>query len=1221
MKNRKRVLAIILTFVMILSITSFGIPTKAKASSAPGSFAKGADVGWLLQLEAKGQKFYNDAGEEQDLLQILKDHGVDSIRIRAWVNPSDDPSNGHNSTPEAVALAKRASNLGFRIMMDLHYSDSWADPGTQTTPAAWKNDTIEQLKAHVSEYTAGVMNALEDAGVTPEWVQIGNEINSGMMWPVGNYSNTSNLVQLIQAGSAAAKSVFPDIKVIIHRSSGAEAGVDSYYAGLVAAGLQDSDYDIIGLSYYPDIIYTSTIDALSENLNKLAEKYGKEVMIVEVGGDASIDVDSVYNMLVAVQNKLHAVANSMGTGIFYWEPEGILFGYPLSVWNLDGSPTFAMDAFIDGAAEINPNPVVSVALDKYTDTIEVGSTGKLTAILNPANATYKGVSYTSSDPGIVKSDPYTGIIAGISVGTATVTAVTYDGGFTASSEVTVVPSSSLIQNPGFEDGLNSWTITGDASAIEITDDNHSGAVTLHYYSANSAEFTASQTIMGLENGTYTLSAWVSGGGGEDVVEIFAGSATQSFTNTGWRKWSKPVLDNIEVTEGTLTVGAHYKLSGGQWGNIDEFQLTKKDTTQLADLKVNDVSVPGFNPIIQDYDVVLPYGTTTLPSVTATTGGGVAVITQATTLSGSAMVVVTSGGTRTYTIHFTVDPNPVMNYSFEKANGGGTPEGWTLSDSTPFAADSAAYTGSKSLGYWKETAYTFEAFQTITGLSNGTYILSAWSQGAGKEVKNQMYAVSGDQASLTSSFANKGWNVWNQATIENIKVIDGTLKIGVNLDAEAGDWGSYDDFVLVKTSDAPVTQVSPTTPSGSSTGEMNTPKTEPIILITGNTTLYSVVIKATKDTVTNVTTAKLESSVITDLIQKAKESEVAGQKVVIDIKIESAADVKSVHLIIQKEALKTLVDSTKAELRVDAGIAAITFDPKAVAAIGSTAADMISITKLAKSDLPETVQNKIGDRSVYDFSVTAGNAEITEFNGGTVKISVPYTPETGEKKNSIVVYYIDKAGNLKAVRGGYDAATGKVNFQTTHFSNYAIGYNEVKFNDVTSENWYSDAVSYLAARGIANGVGGSTFAPDKKVTRADFLMMVMNAYGIETDAGITDNFSDAGNKYYTKYLATAKKLGLVSGLGGNHYSPEATISRQDMSMILYNIREQLDELPTAINGKDYESFVDTAAVAVYAKDAMKVLVEAGLIKGNGKELDPKATATRAQVAQIVYNCIK
>lgn len=463
-------------------------------------------------------------------------------------------------------------------------------------------------------------------------------------------------------------------------------------------------------------------------------------MIVEVGGDVAKDADSVYNMLVAVQNKLQAVPNDLGTGVFYWAPEGIYFGYPNSAWDPDGTPSSALDAFIDGTVETNRHPVQSVTLDKHTNKIEVGAAGKLTANINPTNATYKGVTFTSSNPDIVKVDRYNGIISGLAVGTATISVVSYDGGYTDSSEVTVVPSTSLIQNPGFEDGKKSWTITGDTDAVSTDIDVHSGTLVLHYYSANPAEFNASQTITGLENGTYALSAWISGGGGEEVSEIFAGSATQSFTNTGWRQWSKPTLDNIEVTDGTLTVGVRYKLSGGQWGNID-------------------------------------------------------------------------------------------------------------------------------------------------------------------------------------------------------------------------------DFVLVKTSNAPGTQVPPTSgdnsnnPSGGSIGEIST-------LTTGNTTFYSVFIKITTDMATDVTTAKLESSVITDLVQKAKESEAAGQKVVIDIQIDNAADEKSVNIVIPKEALKPLVDTTKTDLRVDAGIAAITFDPKAVAAIGSVAADMISIKKIAKSDLPDNVQNKIGDRPVF-----------------------------------------------------------------------------------------------------------------------------------------------------------------------------------------------------------------------------------------------------------------
>lgn len=587
MKKGQRILAKLLIIAILMSMTALGQPLKVNASSIPGSFAKGADVSWLPQMEAQGYKFYNDQGTEQDLLQILKDHGIDSIRLRAFVNPSDDPSNGHNSTEEVVALASRVSALGFRIMIDLHYSDSWADPGKQVTPAAWANDNLEQLKAHVSEYTSEVMNALKTAGVTPEWVQIGNEINNGMMHPLGSYSNTANLVQLIQAGSGAAKAVFPAAKIIIHRANGADSGVDSFYAGLVGAGLKDSDYDIIGLSYYPDSVFTSSINELSSNMNAIAEKYGKEVMIVEVGGDVSRNADNVYNMLVAVQNQLKAVPDGQGTGIFYWAPEGVYFGYPLSAWNPDGTPSFAMDAFIDGAAEINRYPVQSLTLDKHTDSLEVGGTGSIKAMISPDNATYKGVTFTSSNPNIVKVDPYKGTVSGLAAGTATVTAVTYDGGFTDAAEITVVPSASFIQNPGFEDGLNAWTITGDADAVSTDSDVHSGSSALHYWSAPAAEIQISQKINGLENGTYQLSAWVSGGGDEEVAEIYAGDQKQSFVNTGWQQWSNPTIDTIEVTDGTLSIGANLKYSGGQWGNIDDFKLIKKaGTVQTSNLTVN-----------------------------------------------------------------------------------------------------------------------------------------------------------------------------------------------------------------------------------------------------------------------------------------------------------------------------------------------------------------------------------------------------------------------------------------------------------------------------------------------------------------------------------------------------------------------------------------------------------------------------------------------------------
>ncbi|WP_145321596.1 glycosyl hydrolase 53 family protein [Paenibacillus xylanexedens] len=586
MNIRKRIMSA--TLALLLSFTLLNTPAKANSTTAESAptFAKGADVSWLPQLEALGQKFYNDKGKEEDLLQIIKSHGIDSIRLRAFVNPSDDPSNGHNSTEEVIEMASRVNDLGFRVMIDLHYSDSWADPGKQHTPKAWEGSDLEKLKAHVSEYTTEVMEGLKEASVTPEWIQIGNEINNGMLHPIGAYSNTTNLVELLQSGSHAAKEVFPEIKVIIHRANGADKGVIDYYDGLVEAGLKESDYDIIGLSYYPDSVYTTSIDELSENMNTLAEKFGKEVMIVEIGGNVSKNEDNVYNMLVATQQKLKEVPSNLGSGIFYWAPEGVFFGYPLSAWNSDGSPSLAMDAFLDDAEEVNRQKVTGVKLDKSTTTVEVGDTDRLRATIAPKDATYQGVTYTSSNPDAVKVDRYNGTVSGLAQGKSTITVTAYEGKFTDSAEVVVIPSSNAIENPGFENGLSGWDVT-DNDAVSAGTDMYSGSSALHYWSAPATEFTVSQKLTGLENGTYELSAWVSGGGEEEIAEIFAGEQKQSFSNTGWTQWSNPTIEMIEVTDGTLNIGANLKYSGGQWGNIDDFKLVKKaEAIQTKNLTVN-----------------------------------------------------------------------------------------------------------------------------------------------------------------------------------------------------------------------------------------------------------------------------------------------------------------------------------------------------------------------------------------------------------------------------------------------------------------------------------------------------------------------------------------------------------------------------------------------------------------------------------------------------------
>lgn len=321
----------------------------------PANFAKGADISWLPQMEATGYKFYNSEGKEQDCIQILKNLGINAVRLRTWVNPSEDKINGHCSKDETVAMAVRAKNAGMRVMINFHYSDTWADPAKQAKPKAWEGYDFSQLKKAVYDYTLDVMTALKTAGVTPEWVQVGNEIPSGMIYPDGflfkeqGKEDWVSLVALLNQGYDAVKAVSLSTKVILHIDKGDDNERFKWWFG--NAVKYGAKFDVIGISYYPYWLdehpdYTLSINDLSANLKDMATRYGKEVMVVEVGGEDT-QAQNTYDMLKAVIKQTALVPDNKGLGVFYWEPQGARSwsNYPLSAWGNDGKPTKAMEAF------------------------------------------------------------------------------------------------------------------------------------------------------------------------------------------------------------------------------------------------------------------------------------------------------------------------------------------------------------------------------------------------------------------------------------------------------------------------------------------------------------------------------------------------------------------------------------------------------------------------------------------------------------------------------------------------------------------------------------------------------------------------------------------------------------------------------------------------------------------------------------------------------------
>lgn len=316
-----------------------------KPSTSTTAFAKGADVSWLTEMENAGKKFYDSNGNAKECMALLKSIGMNAIRLRVWVNPSD----GWCNKDDVLKKAVRANKLGMRIMIDFHYSDSWADPSKQTIPSAWQSYSLSQLETAVASHTKEVLNLLKTNSITPEWVQIGNETSNGMLWEIGKAStNMANYAALNNAGYDAAKSVFPNIKVIVHLDKGYDSSLYSWMFGSLKSS--GGKWDVIGMSLYPS--YASSIGTYSvvddkciANINSLVATYKTPVMICEVG--MPWDDSNAKAFLTDIITKAKAVSNGNCLGVFYWEPEAYngWKNYSLGAFDNSGKPTSALDAF------------------------------------------------------------------------------------------------------------------------------------------------------------------------------------------------------------------------------------------------------------------------------------------------------------------------------------------------------------------------------------------------------------------------------------------------------------------------------------------------------------------------------------------------------------------------------------------------------------------------------------------------------------------------------------------------------------------------------------------------------------------------------------------------------------------------------------------------------------------------------------------------------------
>lgn len=611
-----------------------------KVENLPDDFILGIDISSVIAEENSGVKYYNFDGEEQDLLLTLAQNGVNYIRVRVWNDPYDKDGHGfgggNNDVATAIAIGKRATQYGMKLLVDFHYSDFWADPGKQMVPRAWAGMDIEQKTQAVHDFTKESLEAMKAEGIDVGMVQIGNETNG---WICGE-KTWFNMQYLFQAGAKAVRETYPEALVALHFANPEKTGSYANYAKKL--DYYQVDYDVFASSYYP--YWHGTLDNLSAVLSEIAETYGKKVMVMETsyaftGADTDFSGNTIgdgggftkdYPFTVQgqanhVRNVIDTIANKTtnGIGVCYWEGAWITVGHdsweansakweqfgsgwassyaaaydPNDAGKYYGGSAVDNQAFFDAYGkpleslrvwnlvrygnEITPKPDAVQDVTLFIDlngTIELPET--VDAVMTDDSKQPVPVKWDITDAD--KEKMYAGGVASYDI--------TGDAeGMTAHCYVNMIEFN-FLSNFSFEDGVDApWVVTENGKADELcveqkVTDSLTGEYHYHFWSAakDSVDFTLTQEVKDLPAGKYKFAISVMGGDAGDT-DIYAFALVDGaevgrtpMGITGYGNWDTGWVRDIEVAAGqTVTVGIRVKCSGegnGAWGKIDDAML-------------------------------------------------------------------------------------------------------------------------------------------------------------------------------------------------------------------------------------------------------------------------------------------------------------------------------------------------------------------------------------------------------------------------------------------------------------------------------------------------------------------------------------------------------------------------------------------------------------------------------------------------------------------------
>ncbi|MCL6661546.1 glycosyl hydrolase 53 family protein [Paenibacillus amylolyticus] len=1195
-------------------------------------YVRGVDISTLTAIEDKGGKYVDSNGTERDLLDILKDRGVNYVRLRLWNDPQK--SGGYNDKEDVIRLAERVKQKGMKVLLDFHYSDEWAHPGQQLRPKAWEGLSPEELKQAVYDYTYEVVGEMKAKGAMPDMVQIGNEINSGVLNGLSSDVDFEQNVALLKSGVDAVRAVEGEItdnadkvKIMIHLAEGGKADTFKWYFGELRKG--GLDYDIIGLSYYP--FWHGTFADVQKTMNEVSAEFGKDVIIAETsypfsykngdahgniigsdealhvgGADFPATVQGQYDAIAGIMDMIANVPNNHGAGFFYWEPAWIpagvgwiasegnawenqaMFDYDEFPANgghsYEGRALWSLDVYKRGLGLLPADrQQLDAALTRARSLVQTDFTPESWGTLAPAISAANDVYQQAYTPGGV-------------------TQADTDAATTALERVM-----QLMQ----------------VIAPQLDELRANIAVARTYQQADWSAATWAVLTKALE-------------GAEQVLND--PRATQTDANTTVKRLHDAIqgLSNVDKTQ------LHQYIQ--QMQQQIKSSYTRRSWSVLEQSLQAAIQVRDNNAVVQS-EVnsalsTLKQAFADLVSLEALTTGKTA------TASSSAG----TGGNQANSPEGAIDNNPNTSWGTDQSK-----DSWWQVDLGQVAnlrkIEMSMWSG--GIKYTIEVSNDNKNFVKVVDTTSDVVVSTAPSHVLPEGTEGRYIRVTiktgptwvgfmefeaygtfpADKSALQATvdtaeklkqieYTTSSWNVFSKALSEAkafILDVESSTQDVSNADRALQD--AVSKLVRQDVTPGPGQPSQPSEPSepsnpgtAPSTGnpavttptEPGNPPAKGLITVKGTATgddKYSIRPDASQLTqaLQSMDAGNRTLKLLADVPDTAKTVtfQLAVSQLAAWIRSE---EVKSMDVVVGQTTVRVPLKSLPLTIAETAG----TFD--IVVAKGST--DTLSTSQKAA----------IGNHAIVDVSLLMNNKPL-QWTNRAVEVALSNVEQPKKNDVVMVVHSVSPSGEMKPVTySKYDDKTKTMAFKPLESGSYVIAEVEVPLHDLQNHNWALQEVQNLYGKGIITGMSATRFVPQGELTRAQFLQMIIKGIGDvrQPDPSISIPTDVKEGQWYADSVRLGIEMNIIQGRADGSFGANERISREDMAVMLNRALQVVQRDQDANNAAQGNTlFVDNAEIAGYAKEAVASMQQLGLLNGMPDgTFAPKETANRAQGAVAI-----